>query len=128
MCMILIVGGAYQGKLDYALDNYPGYGLSIYNCDERQPEVESSAAIINDLHLAILAQIGQDIDTLAYLQKKLPEWQDKIIICDDISCGVVPLEASTRAWREATGRALTLLSKHADQVIRVFCGIGSRIK
>jgi len=110
--MVLIIGGAYQGKLDYAMENYPG----------------KSADIINSLHLLVLEQIRDGIDSLAYLRENLPQLKDKIIICADISCGVVPTDPETRLWRETIGRCLALLSKNADEVVRVFCGIGSRIK
>ena len=124
--MILIIGGAYQGKLDYAKENYPG--KAIYQCGPENPEIDTTAEIITSLHLAVLAQTRAGTDALGYFQKKLPELKEKILICDDVSCGVVPIEQETRIWRENTGRVMALLSKNADEVIRVFCGIGSKIK
>ena len=124
--MIVIIGGAYQGKLDYVLENYPG--KTVFQCSLENPKMDLSGEIINSLHLMVLAQIRAGLDTLAYLNEILPKLKGKIIICDDISCGVVPVERETRIWRETMGRALTLLSKNADEVVRVFCGIGSRIK
>ena len=124
--MILIIGGAYQGKLDYAIENYPG--KTIYQCDPENPEIDITAEIINSFHLTVLAQTRAGTDMLGYFQKKLPELKGKILICDDISCGIVPIEQETRMWRENAGRVMTLLSKNADEVIRVFCGIGSKIK
>jgi len=124
--MILVIGGAYQGKLDHILEHHPN--KSVFHCDDGTTEIDFSADIINALHLMTLAQVRADIDSAAYLHKKLPELSNKIIICDDISCGVVPIDAGTRKWRETTGKCLALLAKNADEVIRVFCGIGSRIK
>jgi len=124
--MKLIIGGAYQGKLDYVMETHPG--KTVYQCDLENPGIDISKDIINSLHLMILAQIRIGNDTLTYINETLPELKDKIIICDDISCGVVPIDSETRQWRETTGRCLTLLSKNADEVIRVFCGIGSKIK
>ena len=124
--MILIIGGAYQGKLDYVLEKYPG--KSVFQCSVEKPEIDLSGDIINSLHLMVLAQIRAGLDTLSFLRKILPKIKDKIIICDDISCGVVPVEHETRMWRETMGHSLTLLSKNSDEVVRVFCGIGSRIK
>ena len=123
--MILVIGGAYQGKLAYVKEKYPE--KTVYQCDAENPEMELSADIINSMHLMVLAQIRAGIDTLAYLHKMLPQLKGKIIICDDISCGVVPINAETRHWRETIGRSLALISKNADEVIRVFCGIGSKI-
>ena len=124
--MLLIIGGAYQGKLDYALENYPD--KSIFHCTVETAEIDLSADIINALHLLILGQTRTETDTLAYLREILPELKNKIIICDDISCGVVPINPETRQWRETLGRSLVLLSKNSNEVIRVFCGIGSKIK
>ena len=124
--MILIIGGAYQGKLDYVLENYKT--KSVFQCRDDNIDIDLSADIINSLHLVVLAQIRAGIDTFAWISAILPELKNKILICDDIFCGVVPVEREARTWRETMGRSLTLLSKNADEIIRVFCGIGSRIK
>jgi len=123
--MILVIGGAYQGKLAHILEKHPD--KTVYQCDAENPEMDMSADVINSLHMLTLAQIRKGTDPLVYLQEKLPHMKGKIIISDDISCGVVPIDPETRQWRETTGRCLVLLSKNADEVIRVFCGIGSRI-
>jgi adenosyl cobinamide kinase/adenosyl cobinamide phosphate guanylyltransferase len=124
--MILVIGGAYQGKLEYVIEKNPG--KTVFQCSVEDTEPDLSADIINSLHLSILAQIRAGIDPLTFLVEKLPGIKDKIMISDDISCGVIPIKSEARQWREATGRCLTLLSKNADEVTRVFCGIGSRIK
>ena len=124
--MILIIGGAYQGKLEYVSENYPG--KSVFQCDAENTEIDFSADVINSLHLLLLAQIKAGMDCVDCLNKTLPKLKDKIIICDDITCGVVPVDGETRQWREAVGRCMTLISKNADEVIRVFCGIGTKIK
>ena len=124
--MVLIIGGAYQGKLAYVKNIHPD--KTIFQCDTDIPSIDLSADIINSLHMMTLAQVRASQDSLAYLRSKLPQIKNKIIICDDIFCGVVPIDRETRKWRETTGQCLTLLSENADEVIRVFCGIGSRIK
>ena len=124
--MTLVIGGAYQGKLDYILENYPG--KSVFQCEADNPGMDMSADVINSLHLMILAQIRTQTDALEFLRERVPEMKDKIVICDDISCGVVPIDTEMRLWRETTGRCLALISKNADEVLRVFCGIGSRVK
>ena len=55
-------------------------------------------------------------------------FKDKIIICDDISEGIVPLKKEDRLWREVTGKLLQEISKEANEVYRVFCGIPMEIK
>ena len=124
--MTLIFGGAYQGKLDYALANYKKQ--SVFQCSDSSLGIDFRMDIINSFHLLILAQMRAETDTLRYIEENLKALKPKIIISDDISCGIVPLDPETRRWREAAGRSLAFISKHADEVIRVFYGIGSRIK
>ena len=52
----------------------------------------------------------------------------KILICEDISCGVVPMDAETREWREAVGRMNAALAAQADTVTRIFCGLPLELK
>lgn len=124
--MVLIIGGAYQGKLDYALANYGN--SSIYQCSDSSLNFDFSKDIIYSFHLLILAQIRAGVDTIPYIESHFDALKSKIIISDDISCGIVPLGLENRRWREITGRSLALIARHADEVVRVFCGIGTRIK
>ena len=52
----------------------------------------------------------------------------KILICEDISCGVVPMDAAERAWRERHGALLQQLSRRSETVIRIFCGLPQQLK
>ena len=49
-------------------------------------------------------------------------------LAQELGCGVVPMDAFERAWRERTGRIGCELAKQAEAVYRVTCGIGTRIK
>ena len=53
---------------------------------------------------------------------------DCIVISDEIGNGIVPLDSFEREYRERTGRILVKLAEQADEVVRVICGIGQRIK
>jgi len=64
--MVLIIGGAYQGKLAYARERFPG--ASVGQCDENCPDPDLSAGIVNGLHLLALAQLRAGIDTVEYLR------------------------------------------------------------
>ena len=104
--MILIFGGAYQGKTEYAHEQFG-----------------ESRTIINDLDREILKWVQADEDVtekIATLVKRNP---DAVFICNDISCGIVPLCPTERKWREAVGRALGDLAGRSEQVIRMYCGI-----
>ena len=51
-----------------------------------------------------------------------------VIISDEIGNGIVPVDAFERDYRERTGRMLITLASQADEVVRVLCGIGQKIK
>ena len=53
---------------------------------------------------------------------------DKILLCEDISCGVVPIDPEQRAWREAVGRMNAMLAARAERVTRIFCGLPMELK
>lgn len=110
--MILVVGGAYQGKRDYA--------VQTLGCGADQI-VEHAERIIRGW-----LDSGQDVQ--AALRAAMSEWSGKAVLLEDISCGVVPLDARDRAWIEAVGRCGASLAREADRVVRVFCGIGTVLK
>lgn len=53
---------------------------------------------------------------------------DLIVVTTEIGCGLVPVDAFERLYREAVGRICTELAAHAERVDRVQCGIGIRLK
>lgn len=109
--MIFVIGGAYQGKTDYVREHLKGQ-------DE----------MINHYHLRIKKQMREGLDPMQEAQTLLREQKDIVIISDEVGSGLVPTDAFERAYREMTGRVHCYLAGEADQVIRVVCGIGSRIK
>ena len=62
------------------------------------------------------------------LQEQKAAWQDTVFVCRDISAGVVPMDAVDRRWREENGRLAKYLAGEAEQVVRVFCGLGQVMK
>jgi len=126
--MILIFGGAYQGKLAYALDRFKLAEDDIYKCDDNNTDMPKNKKIIYETDKWILALIRNEIDTGQAIQQFLEVNRDAIVICNDISCGVVPVDPVLRSWREAVGRSLAMLSQKSDEVIRLFCGIPEKIK
>ena len=121
---ILIVGGACQGKREYA---QKAFGLNEREILPWNEEWEA-ASCIADLHLRVRACLEKGLTQQEVLEKLLPFCRGKIVLCDDIFCGVVPLDALERQWREVTGRLLCLLAQEADTVIRMQCGLPQAIK
>lgn len=126
--MIFIIGGSYQGKREYALEKFNLTDQDLFICTEDTIEIDFSKRIIANIERFALGCIQRNEEPKEYWEKHLGELQNSILISDDISCGVVPIDATIRAWREATGRANNYLARKSDQVIRVFCGLGQVIK
>ena len=120
--MILIIGGAYQGKLDFAKEAFGITDAEVYTCTSG--EIDFSKRCIYKLEdFTYGCQ-----DPVAYFQANKELWQNSILILQDIFCGVVPMGAENRAWRQRTGRLAQYLSKEAAQVSRIFCGLEQRLK
>ncbi len=126
--MIIIFGGAYQGKLDFALSLLKSKNPKICNCTTKMLEIDFEADIIYALHTFLLGEIERNEDINAWLNKNMSELKDKVVICDDIFCGVVPMDKTMRKWREETGNTLKTLCNNADSVYRVFCGLETKLK
>ena len=104
--MILVVGGFAQGKREYAAGIWP----------ERR--------VLTGLQ----ELLREEEDGAAFAESLLADWADAVVICDEIGCGVVPLTPAERRWREQTGRCLVRLAEEAEEVHRVCCGLGMRLK
>ena len=147
--MVLIFGGAYQGKLDYAKITYHLKEEDIFHCgnlcDSVQegtdkpaeidklektdnPKIDFNKRCVYNLEYFILACVKEQKEANDYLKTHASKWQNKIIICTDISQGIVPIEKDMRAWREMTGRTMNYLADQAETVIRIFCGLPQTLK
>jgi len=117
--MTLIIGGAFQGKLDFAKKHFGLTDSQICDCEK---EHDLSKSCIYHFEKYILSRIenNQPVDFVPA--------ENQIIICEDIFCGVVPVDPKLREWREETGRICAKLSKESDEVYRIFCGLEQRIK
>ena len=107
--MILIIGGAYQGKADFARSLGIAEDKILYNAHDEIKQLmrDGKDAVIE--FDAILRGI-------------------EIVTCDEIGMGVVPIDEFECQWRETTGRIMCWLAKDADIVYRVVCSIPTRIK
>lgn len=129
MSLIFLVGGAFEGKEAYAKAMYP------------------DARVISDYHLKVKKQLQDGKDPMEEVQKLLQSIkktgapgkeekekctsagrQDVVLISDEIGCGVIPLDAGDRKWREYNGRVNCCIASEADQVIRIIAGMPQRLK
>ena len=118
--MIFVIGGAYQGKLDFVREVLGVSG--IYTCTG--PEIDFSRPCIYKIE----EFTAQHPDPVSYFQEHREQWKDSILVLQDIFSGVVPMGAENRAWRQRTGRLAQYLSREATRVSRIFCGLEQRLK
>ncbi len=124
--MDFIIGGAYQGKLDVARRKFKISVSDIFICGEC--DIDFSKKCIYGVDKFSLYCVKNGIEAKEYFELHKAEWQDSVIICDDIFCGVVPIDSTLRSWREMTGRLCTYLTENARTVTRVFCGLEQQLK
>ena len=126
--MILITGGRYQGKLDYARSRFGLSDEDIQVCDEATTAVDLNRRCVARLDLYALNRVRAGAEPGEELLAEIDRLRDKVLITTDISCGVVPIDATLRAWREACGRMNNALAAQSDEVWRLFCGLPQRLK
>ena len=126
--MELIIGGAYNSKLNFVLKYYNlkqkdfqnGAECSLYEAFDKKG--------IYNLHLLIKRFILSGIDDYNNIIEKILSSNIEIIICSEVGNGVVPVDKIDNKMREYVGRILSILSEKSVRVIRIYYGIPSVIK
>lgn len=103
---VLIIGGAYQGKRKVAENLYP------------------NLQIIENLHEIVRKMLQENKDPMSLLDTL----RGHVITCDEVGCGVVPIDRADENWRESVGRLCCALAQEADAVVRVIAGVPQFIK
>lgn len=144
--MKLIIGGYAQGKLDYVKQKYEK--ITIFEFKEKILSFEELSVSIgnNNDQVFVINHFNYSVrnflkknendknkeELWAMFKQQLFNIVDKnpklIIISDEIGNGIVPIDSFEREYREKTGRLLIQLASIADEVVRVICGIGQKIK
>lgn len=124
--MNLIIGGAYQGKRDFAKTAFSLEESDIFTCTGSK--IDFSFPCIDRIEEFTLACVREGLDPLSVFRAQEAAWQESTLICRDIFCGVVPMEAELRQWRNETGQLCQYLSRNARRVSRIFCGLEQRLK
>lgn len=132
--MILIIGGRSQGKSAFAHENYGG---DAFIMDGLQDIIKGWLACLPADHAEKLAEKGRagadesqsDILSRAFMEDVMSDVpDDAVVICDEVGCGIVPLDRAERLYRDVAGHVCCAVAARADSVIRVFCGTGIKIK
>lgn len=117
---ILIFGGAFQGKRTFAKSEFNIEDKEIYSFTADDTEVPAGYRAYE--HAERLVRNILSAEESFNLLKEA-----EIVIVDDITCGIVPMDATDRKSREETGRLMQMLGKDRS-IYRVFCGEGVKIK
>lgn len=130
--MILITGGAFQGKLEAAEHIYktqnPEKQPLLAEGEQAEPEELQKADIIHNFHLWLGRLLKEGKDPCSMVEALLEANPDVILVMNQLGCGIVPLEKSDREYRELAGRVGCALARQAEEVYLVNCGIARRLK
>ena len=125
--MIMVIGGAYQGKYGFAQNELGVKDGWIDGEQCRYEEIFSCRAIqhFHDLVKRCMAR-GINLDHLA--EELMERNPDIVIVTNEQGYGVVPIERFDRQYREYLGRICSSLAANSNAVYRIICGIGTVIK
>lgn len=126
--MKLIIGGAYQGKLEYVQRTYPEETMRCADGMYADAAEIEAAQCIYHYEAWIRRLLEQDAEPVAYTEALLAMCGTKIIVMNEIGNGIIPLERAERRWREAVGKTGCYLAEQSECVERIVCGIAQRIK
>lgn len=126
--MILITGGAFQGKKAYAMEHFHLTEQDFVKGDACTEEELLRARAVTDFQEYVRRILKKGGDPSELAEKLYTENPKLIVLTNELGSGVIPAEPFDRQWREASGRAACDLAKYASEVHRVVCGIGTVIK
>lgn len=123
--MILVTGGAFQGKADFVKARFLCSMIDGESCDFNSV---FSAECVCNYHLLIKRLIERGENPIGFTERLCRENPDIIVIMNEIGGGIVPIGKEDRIWREQTGKAGCIIAAFSDIVVRLCCGIPTVIK
>lgn len=127
--MKLIIGGTAQGKLEYVLLKYDVQKNMVWDgVLPNNRKLNKNIVVINHFHQWVKSRMVSGGCPEDEIMSFLDCNEDCIIICDEIGNGIVPIDPFEREYRERTGRILVQLAMRAEEVERIICGIGQKMK
>lgn len=126
--MVFVTGGSYQGKLDFVKRTFGVRDADITDGGTCAFSDGLAKPVLNHVHVLAERMLDAGILPLDAFVEQIKQYPDRILICDEMGCGIVPLDARERSRREAVGRLQCALAERAHTVYRVCCGIPVKIK
>lgn len=125
--MRLIIGGSESGKLNRVYEL--GYNKEeIFNFNGNEIPKQINCKVLYKLNTLIDILMKNDIEPKSYINSLIEKSNIEVIVCDEVGCGVVPIERYERDYRENVGRICCNIAKISNIVERVYCGIATVIK
>lgn len=126
--MRLILGGRAQGKRAYVQNTYKIRAEEFRAGETEAFEELREQRAFDSFHLWVRRKYEEGAEVMELTKRLLAANPDCIILCDEVGCGIVPLERAEREYRELVGRIQILLAERAVSVERIICGISQKIK
>ncbi len=131
--MIFVIGGRNQGKTAYSVNLCKELHKKemILIADGKLPvtyETLLQADLITHFELIVRRAMEDGCDPYELADKLIKNNPMAVVTADEIGCGIVPMDAFERNYRETDGRVCQKIAAYSSEVHRVICGIGMRIK
>ena len=134
--MKLVIGGYAQGKLCYVMQHFSIDKENVVDMTDEKKLLDGdiektddeASIVLYHFHIWMKNELAEDNNPEEKLEKILKRFPDCVIISDEVGNGIVPMDAFDREYRDRLGRILISLAKEADEVVRVICGIGQKLK
>lgn len=129
--MKLVIGGYAQGKCSYVCEQWKIMKENVLDGElpeNVKQEMCSDVVVIDHFQLWVKKRLEEGGNPEEEVMSFVDNSPNCIIISDELGNGIVPIDPFERAYRERTGRILITLAKRADEVERVICGIGQKLK
>lgn len=138
--MILVVGGHGQGQEPYVRMHLKEFEKQDKTLEKTKAEFRIADGETDD---APEEAVGADLvlNLHAFVRKVMEAGEDprefvtdllhsapRAVTIDEVGCGIVPIDAFERRYRDEAGMAGQRFAAQADQVIRMICGIPQRIR
>ncbi len=132
--MVLVFGGAYQGKLVFALEQFGIRRDEVVEASFLEWDTAFHFALpagvraINHIHGLVRKLVLKGVDPVLAFAELAQQNPELVVLCDEMGSGVVPLDKEENEVREQVGKVLQAAAARSKEVYRVLCGIGMRVK
>lgn len=125
--MKLILSGKYQFGEAFAYKQY-GVGKILDLSNSSFEDITDDYKFVINTEEYLKKCFEERVDYKPVIEKVVSSISDLVIVATDIGNGLIPLEKKDRDFREYIGHFNCFLAERSEEVYRVFCGIGEKLK